>query len=104
VKPRLHLAHAVEVHDRRPVHARKPARVEARHQRGDAFVQQMRVAADVPVAERTALEVLRTDTPAFRQLIEARRNRREEWFKHSPGKVELCNVPLPVRAPAAAAR
>ena len=67
-------------------------------------IRAMRVAADVPVAERMALEVLRTDTPAFRQLIEARRNRREEWFKHSPGKVELCNVPVPVRAPAAAAR
>jgi peptidylprolyl isomerase len=58
----------------------------------------MRVAADVPASERTPLEVLRTDGDAFRSLIEARRNRREEWFKNAAGKVELCNVPIPVRA------
>jgi len=61
-------------------------------------IRAMRVAADVPAAERLALEVLRTDTDAFRSLIEARRNRREEWFKYSAGHVELCNVPVPVRA------
>jgi len=63
-------------------------------------VKAMRVSADVPAAERTPLQVLRTDTSAFRQLIEARRNRREEWFKYAVGKVELCNVPVPVRTPA----
>jgi peptidylprolyl isomerase len=57
----------------------------------------MRVAADVPPAQRVALEMLRTDTPAFSSLIEARRNRREDWFLHPVGRVELCNVPIPVR-------
>jgi peptidylprolyl isomerase len=61
-------------------------------------VLSMRVAADLPPAERTGLELLRADTPAFAALIEARRNRREEWFLDPVGKVELCNVPLPVRA------
>jgi peptidylprolyl isomerase len=61
-------------------------------------IRAMRVAADVPLAERVALEVMRTDTDAFQLLIEARRHRREEWFKHSAGHVELCNVPVPVRA------
>ena len=60
-------------------------------------VRSVRVAADVPAGERVALEVLRTDTPTFAALVEARRNRREEWF-HSPvGHIELCNVPIPVR-------
>lgn len=57
----------------------------------------MKVAADLPAAERTALEVFRTDTPAFARLIEARRNRREPWFLDPVGHVELCNVPIPVR-------
>jgi peptidylprolyl isomerase len=65
-------------------------------------IKAMRVAADVPAAERTALQVLRTDVPAFQRLVEARRNRREEWFKHAVGKVELCNVPVPARTPPAA--
>jgi peptidylprolyl isomerase len=61
-------------------------------------IRTIRVAADVPAAERTPLEVLRTDTPTFAALIEARRNRTDEWFKYQVGRVELCNVPVPVRA------
>jgi len=55
------------------------------------------IAADVPTAERTGLEVLRTDTPLFQELIESRRNRHEEWFHYQAGHIELCNVPIPVR-------
>jgi peptidylprolyl isomerase len=61
-------------------------------------IRSMRVAADVPPAERVALELLRTDTPTFTALVESRRNRREEWYKNRAGRVEVCNVPLPVRA------
>ena len=61
-------------------------------------IKAMRVAADVPIAERAKLEVFRTDTTTFQQLIESRRNRREDWFHHQAGKIEVCNVPLPVRA------
>lgn len=60
-------------------------------------IKSVRVAADVPESERTPLEILRTDMPAFRALIEARRNRREEWFQRPAGKVEIGNVPVPVR-------
>jgi cyclophilin family peptidyl-prolyl cis-trans isomerase len=57
----------------------------------------IRVAADVPVAERTPIEVLRTDSATFRSVLDQRRERREPWFKHNPGVIDLCNVPLPVR-------
>jgi peptidylprolyl isomerase len=60
-------------------------------------IRSIRVAADLPEAERSAIEVLRTDTAAFRALIEARRFRREPWFTSPAGRIELCNVPLPVR-------
>lgn len=60
-------------------------------------VKALRVAADVPAAQRTELEVLRTDTTAFAAWVEARRNRREEWFVRPAGGVDVCNVPLPVR-------
>ena len=60
-------------------------------------VRGMRVAADVPVAERVSLEVLRTDTPTFDALVESRRNRTEEWFKQPAGRIDVCNVPIPVR-------
>jgi len=60
-------------------------------------IKSLRVAADVPAAERSNLEVLRTDTPTFAALVESRRNRPEDFFKVQAGKIELCNVPLPVR-------
>jgi len=55
------------------------------------------MAADVPLAQRTELEVLRTDTPTFQAYVEARRSRHEEWFKVPAGHVDVCNVPIPVR-------
>jgi peptidylprolyl isomerase len=60
-------------------------------------ILRIRVAADVPLAERTHLEVLRTDTPLFGKLIESRRNRRESWFHRPAGRIDVCNVPIPVR-------
>jgi peptidylprolyl isomerase len=59
-----------------------------------------KVAADVPEAQRTPLEELRTDTQTFTDYLEARRNRHEAWFKVPAGHVDVCNVPIPVRPPA----
>ncbi|HEX7111573.1 MAG TPA: peptidylprolyl isomerase [Mizugakiibacter sp.] len=61
-------------------------------------ILRVRLAADVPAAERANLEVLRTDTPTFAALVESRRNRRDDWYKEPAGHIDLCNVPLPVRA------
>ena len=60
-------------------------------------LQAVRVAADVPANERTALEVMRSDSPIFEQVIESRRNRREPWYHLPAGRIEICNVPIPVR-------
>ena len=61
-------------------------------------VRSLRLAADLPAGERTALEELRTDTPTFAAYVEARRNRHEEWFKVPAGHIDVCNIPVPVRA------
>ena len=61
-------------------------------------ITSVRLAADVPEAERARIEVLRTDTATFAALVEARRNRRDDWYKVPAGYTDLCNVPLPVRA------
>ena len=62
-------------------------------------IASIRVAADVPAAERTPLEVLRTDSATFEAVTEARRNRRDDWTVNPAGHIELCNVQLPVRTP-----
>ena len=60
-------------------------------------IKSVRVAADVAENERTKIEVLRTDTKLFQQLVELRRNRRDEWYVRPAGKIEIGNVPVPVR-------
>jgi peptidylprolyl isomerase len=62
-------------------------------------IARVRVAADLPAAERTELEALRTDSASFKAYVEARRNRREAWFKRPAGAINVCNVPLPLRTP-----
>ena len=64
-----------------------------------ARIKRIRLAADVPEGERTRLEVLRTDTPLFAELVDARRNRRDDWYKLPAGHIDLCNIPLPIREP-----
>ena len=60
-------------------------------------ISSVRIAAELPAAERTRLEVLRTDSAAFTALVEARRNRRDEWYVQPAGYIDLCSAPLPVR-------
>jgi peptidylprolyl isomerase len=62
-------------------------------------IKSLHVAADLPAAQRTRLEIMRTDTPAFAALVESRRNRPEAFFKVQAARIELCNVPLAVRQP-----
>ena len=66
-------------------------------------IKSFKVASDVPEAQRTPLEELRTDTQTFTDYIDARRNRHEEWFKVPAGHIDVCNVPIPVRARVVAA-
>lgn len=61
-------------------------------------ITRVQMAADAPgggVAGQ--LEALRTDTPTFAAVTEARRNRRDDWYKRPAGHIDLCNVLLPVR-------
>lgn len=57
----------------------------------------IRVAADVPEAERSKLEVMRTDSAAYKAVVAAQRNRGGPWNKFSFNHVELCNATIPVR-------
>jgi peptidylprolyl isomerase len=61
-------------------------------------IRSARMMADVPTAERIDLEALRTESKTFKALVESRVRRREAWFKESPGRIDVCSVPLPVRA------
>jgi peptidylprolyl isomerase len=60
-------------------------------------IKSIRLASEVPAAERTSLQVLRTDTQTFRDAVEARRNRIDDFYKRPAGHIDLCNVIVPVR-------
>ena len=61
-------------------------------------IASLRRAADVPEAERTALEVMREDSRSFARLLDARRNRHDDFIRFSAGFIDICNVPVPVRS------
>lgn len=56
-----------------------------------------RLAEQLPASERVHLEILRTDSPTFMQLIEMRRNRNDGWTVRPAGHIDLCNVTVPTR-------
>ena len=60
-------------------------------------ISAFRVAADVPEAERSKFEVMRTETATYKAVVEAQRNRGGPWTKVAAGHVDLCNAPIPVR-------
>ncbi|WP_425477824.1 peptidylprolyl isomerase [Luteimonas arsenica] len=60
-------------------------------------IKAIRLASEVPAAERSDLEVLRTGTPLFDAVVESRRNRRDDWYLHPAGHIDLCNITVPVR-------
>ena len=66
-----------------------------------APIVSIKLASDVPEAQRTPLQLLRTDSRAFIDATEARRNRVDGFYTVPAGHIDLCNVPLPVRAPPA---
>jgi peptidylprolyl isomerase len=60
-------------------------------------IARIRLAADMPEAERPRFEVMRTDTETFNRYVTGRANRGGEFFRIPQGGVDVCNVNLPVR-------
>jgi cyclophilin family peptidyl-prolyl cis-trans isomerase len=57
----------------------------------------VRLASDLPPAEREKLQVLRTDSATFAAIIEAKRNRHDAFYTVPAGKIDVCNIDIPVR-------
>jgi len=62
-----------------------------------AQISRVRLASDMPLAERPAFEVLRTDSSAFDFYVTGRANRGGAFFQRSAGGVDVCNAQVPVR-------
>jgi peptidylprolyl isomerase len=71
------------------------------YEKGDerTTIKSVRLAADVPDAQRVKLEIMKTDTPTFAAFVESRRNRRDDWYKVPANYVDVCGITIPVRTP-----
>lgn len=53
--------------------------------------------ADLPANKRPQLEVMRTDSASFKELLESRRHATNPWFVRSPEYSNVCNISVPMR-------
>lgn len=60
-------------------------------------IARIRLAADIPAAERPAYEVMRSDSESFSAYVLGRANRTGAFFQRPAGGVDLCNVNVPIR-------
>jgi peptidylprolyl isomerase len=61
-------------------------------------IVKVRIASDMPPADRPAYQVMRSDAAPFAAWINARANRRDDFFVRPAGAVDICNAMPPVRA------
>lgn len=60
-------------------------------------IASIRLASDMPAADRPAFEYLDTGSASFAQYLKIRANRRDDFYIRPAGGVDLCNVSVPVR-------
>ena len=61
-------------------------------------IRQVRLAADLPAAERPRFEVLKAGSGTYRAWIQVKANRRDTFFLKPAGALDVCNALPPVRA------
>ena len=57
----------------------------------------VRLASQIPAAERPAFQVMRTGSESFSRFVTGAANRSGPFFRRPAGGVDLCNVRVPIR-------
>ena len=60
-------------------------------------ISSVRLASEIPPAERPAFQYMDTESATFGAYVKARANRKDDFFIRPAGGVDLCNVAVPVR-------
>ena len=60
-------------------------------------ISSIRFGDDISETERVSLQVLRTDSRTFQDYVQSRTHRKESWFADPAGRIEICNVQIPVK-------
>jgi peptidylprolyl isomerase len=60
-------------------------------------VASIRLASELPQAERPRMQYLSTESASFAAYADARANRKDAFFNIPAGGADICNIPVPVR-------
>ena len=60
-------------------------------------IASIKLASDVPEDQRQPIQIMKTDSDTFKQLIQARRHRAEDWFLDPADHLSVCNMIIPSR-------
>jgi peptidylprolyl isomerase len=60
-------------------------------------IASVRLASDMPAAERPTYQYMDTGSASFARYLEVRANRHDDFYIRPAGGVDLCNVQVPVR-------
>jgi peptidylprolyl isomerase len=60
-------------------------------------ISMVRLASEIPAAERIAYQYMDTNSATFAAYLNGRANRKDDFFIRPAGGVDLCNAPVPVR-------
>ena len=63
----------------------------------DVPIAGVRLASEMPAAERPAYQYMDTDSATFAHYLHVRANRHDAFYDHPAGGVDLCNVQVPAR-------
>lgn len=60
-------------------------------------ISSVRLASEIPQAERPTFQYMDTQSGTFAAYLKARANRKDDFFIRPAGGVDVCNVNVPVR-------
>jgi peptidylprolyl isomerase len=60
-------------------------------------IASIRLASDMPAAERPSYEYMDTESASFDRYLQVRANRHDDFYIRPAGGVDLCNVQVPTR-------
>lgn len=64
---------------------------------GKNVIRSIKVAADLQHDEIEQIEIMDSNSGAFKKLLKARKNRTGDWFVYQHDYMDACGVPIPVR-------
>lgn len=60
-------------------------------------IKNIRLGSELEASEQLPLQVMKTENDVFADMVETRRNRRNDWFVSQMNYTDVCNIAVPVR-------